>query len=171
MLLGILHARSSRFLPRYILDCCDESWVWTGYFDYLILGDVERLHDDPWTCSSCRMDTLLFPDYWNMTCLVASRWIVNHVNFGLNLQPQPDTAFTCIMGYRHYATATRAAILWTWSLARGFPIDSCIRVSWINSFPDMPIRWEPFSQCESVIPSMREKAYQWYSAPWSRIIS
>ena len=48
------------------------------------------------------------------------------------------------MGYRHYATATRAAILRTWSLEGDFPIDSCISLSWINSFPDMSIGWETF---------------------------
>ena len=48
------------------------------------------------------------------------------------------------MGYRHYATATRVVILRTWSLEGDFPIDSCVSLSWINSFPDTSIRWETF---------------------------
>ena len=39
---------------------------------------------------------------------------------------------------------TRVAILRTWSLEGDFPIDSCISLSWIYSFPDMSIRWETF---------------------------
>ena len=59
----------------------------------------------------------------------------------LELGPAEETG---AVGYRHYATATRVAILRAWSLEGDFPIDSFISLSWINSFPDMSIRWETF---------------------------
>ena len=42
-------------------------------------------------------------------------------------------------------------------LGGGFPIDSCISLSWINSFQTCPSDEKHFSKYESVIPSMKKK--------------
>ena len=62
-----------------------------------------------------------------------------------------------LMGYRHYATATRAVILRTWSLEGDFPIDSCISYHELILFQTCPSDEKHFSKYESVIPSMKKK--------------